>query len=297
MSDDDPEVEQLARLIAADDVEEVERGYRGALARMAGSPRMQRLAAVAYDRVRALRGREQKFGTCGVLRGGVPQLWPVEDRTTDSERAKWGLPSLQVLRTECSTAPRVDKGALRAHLRARRANFAAERSGVVAELTDSIAAHGIEALAPRLGASDIVAAYWPVRGEADPRALARRLAQACGVGLALPVVLDQHGAMEFRSWSDDADLVPAGFGTRGPGEGAEVVVPTVVLTPLVGFDATGARLGQGGGYYDRWLSAPGAPLAVGVAWSLQQLPVVPTTAEDRTLAGLVTERGAQWFAS
>ena len=46
------------------------------------------------ERVRMLRDQPQKFGTQTVERDGRHELWPVDPATTDSERAKWDLPTL-----------------------------------------------------------------------------------------------------------------------------------------------------------------------------------------------------------
>src|SRR5690606_20872347 len=118
----------------------------------------------------------------------------------------------------------------------------------------------------------------------------------CGAKLCLPVV---HGEqMAFREWRDDASLQPAGFGTMGPKPDAAEVQPTIVLTPLVGFDRSGARLGQGKGYYDRNLASRGAGtsiVVVGIASSCQEIPAVPTEQHDRRLDLLVTELAASRF--
>jgi hypothetical protein len=55
-----------------------------ALAAMARLPAARPLAAHAFDRLRQLAGQPQKFGTVAD--------WPVDANTTDSERAKWGVP-------------------------------------------------------------------------------------------------------------------------------------------------------------------------------------------------------------
>lgn len=52
------------------------------------------VCAAAFDRMRVLRGQPQKFGTARAHDGGP---WPVDPATTDSERAKWGLPPLAEL--------------------------------------------------------------------------------------------------------------------------------------------------------------------------------------------------------
>jgi 5-formyltetrahydrofolate cyclo-ligase len=71
----------------------------------------------------------------------------------------------------------------------------------------------------------------------------------------------------------------------------------LVFVPLVGFDATGMRLGMGAGYYDRafaflrhrrhWTR----PRLIGLAYSFQQVPRIEGAAHDVHLTGVVTERG------
>jgi hypothetical protein len=60
----------------------------------------QALALAAFGALPAARplGAPQKFGTQWRARDGGRELWPVDPATTDSERAKWGLPPLAELR-------------------------------------------------------------------------------------------------------------------------------------------------------------------------------------------------------
>ena len=277
--------QQLEALAASDDPADVERAHQEALIRMGQDPGLRRVAACAYDRGRALAGRAQKFGTQSVVVGGARCLWPVDPGTTDSERAKWHVEGLERLRELAESAPEVTKAHLRRAVRARREALTAEQ---IAGFADRIAELGAASIPVSSGA--VVAAYWPLPGEADPRPLARRLAAASRARLVLPVVEQER--IRFREWLDDASLEPAGFGTMGPSEVAPELEPTVVLTPLVGFDSRGARLGQGGGFYDRRFAAgraDGGPLVVGIASSCQELPAVPTEPHDRRLDLVVTE--------
>ena len=71
----------------------------------------------------------------------------------------------------------------------------------------------------------------------------------------------------------------------------------LVFLPLVGFDATGMRLGMGSGYYDRafaylhhrrhWQR----PRLIGLAYSFQQVPHIDGAPHDVRLHGVVTEKG------
>lgn len=64
----------------------------------------------------------------------------------------------------------------------------------------------------------------------------------------------------------------------------------LVLMPLVGFDAAGHRLGQGGGYYDRWLARPACrrPVLLGIAFDCQQVEALPADPWDAPLDGIIT---------
>ena len=63
----------------------------------------------------------------------------------------------------------------------------------------------------------------------------------------------------------------------------------MVVVPLVAFDRTGARLGYGGGCYDRYLSTV-APecLIVGIAFDEQRVDRVPTDPHDLPLPNIVS---------
>jgi 5-formyltetrahydrofolate cyclo-ligase len=293
MGEENLDLAGLAVLAASDDVVAVERAHAAAVVCMGREPGARLVAAMAYDRGRALVGREQKFGTQSVLSSGQPMLWPVDAGTTDSERAKWGVAKIAQLRAKVHEAPLVGKAPLRKLLRERRSMITAEQ---IADWAEAIGDHGERALDSDV-CSDVVALYWPLPGEADPRPLARRLVLRSGSQLALPVVVGD--TMTFRAWSEDAPMQPAGFGTFGPVSDAPEVKPTVVLTPLLGFDGVGGRLGQGRGYYDRKLvksEDDKDPIVVGIASSLQELPVVPTDPHDRRLDMLLTEVGMTSFA-
>ena len=78
------------------------------------------------------------------------------------------------------------------------------------------------------------------------------------------------------------------MGLRQPGVDAPVVVPEVLFMPLVGFTAKGDRLGQGGGYYDRYLAAHPQTVAIGMAWDMQEIPELAAEPHDVPLRAVVT---------
>lgn len=62
----------------------------------------------------------------------------------------------------------------------------------------------------------------------------------------------------------------------------------VTLVPGVGFDASGGRLGRGGGFYDRYLESSKSPIVIGVAFDEQILDAVALDAHDQKMTAIVT---------
>lgn len=152
---------------------------------------------------------------------------------------------------------------------------------------------GAQAL-PTFPEGCVVAGYFPIRSEIDPRPLMVRLA-ALGARLALPVVGEDRVSMVFREWCEGDVLVPASFGLSVPPEGAADLDPDVLLMPLAAFDGAGHRIGYGKGHYDRALdrlerSRP--RLKIGLAFACQRVDAVPAEPHDHRLDLILTETGA-----
>ena len=132
--------------------------------------------------------------------------------------------------------------------------------------------------------------YWPFQAEFDPRPLIEWLA-AAGSTVALPVVIDKSGPLEYRAWRPGEPLVDGVWGIPIP-EKRDVVLPQAVLAPLVGFDRDCYRLGYGGGYFDRTLAALSPrPVAIGVGFELSRLDTIHPQDFDIPMDLIVTEAG------
>ena len=143
----------------------------------------------------------------------------------------------------------------------------------------------------------IVSAFLPIQSEIDARPLMDVLREA-GARLALPAFPDRKGPMVFRLLDRTAPLVPMGFGTFGPGDDQPEVQPDILITPLSVFDRRGNRIGYGKGHYDRALArldATGPRLAIGLAFSVQEVEDIPAEPHDRPLDGVLTDRGFRSF--
>ena len=87
-------------------------------------------------------------------------------------------------------------------------------------------------------------------------------------------------------------MVAGAFGAMIPVD-PEFFEPGIVIVPLLTFTRTGARLGYGGGFYDRTLEglrAKRPTLAIGFAFAGQEGDV-PLEATDQPLDLIVTEAG------
>jgi 5-formyltetrahydrofolate cyclo-ligase len=187
------------------------------------------------------------------------------------------------------------KSLLRTEARARRAALAR----ALPDFAQRIAAFA-DTLALAPGA--VIAGYWPVQSEADPRALMAVLA-ARGHVLALPRIAAKGEALHFHRWREGDALFDNHYGIVEPSADAQRMMPDVILVPLLAFDASGHRLGYGGGYYDRSLfegraTVPpanplcrGPVLAIGIAYAGQLVPSLPHESHDRTLDAILTENG------
>lgn len=197
----------------------------------------------------------------------------------------------------------MDKAELRRAMIARRDALdldvqAAKSAAICARLVELL--DRSDAAAPR-----IVAVYAAMGSEVDPAAFAAAAAKrgwrvaypcmfsatdaaACGQRMCMRAVsagdaseapFIAHPTRAFAATDIDSDHFP--------------IVPAkaldMIIVPLVAFDRTGARLGYGGGCYDRYLPTV-APerLIVGIAFDEQRVDHVPTDAHDLPLSHIVS---------
>ena len=172
----------------------------------------------------------------------------------------------------------MDKRSLRHVMRARRAGC--DRSlGLSLSVFDS----GL--IAP----DAVLAAYWPIGTEIDTRDV---MTAACdrSMTVCLPITPRPGAALTFATWHPGASLRPGRLGILEPA--GSPVVPTVLLVPLLAFDRRGGRLGYGGGFYDRTLAAlPPTTIAIGCAFTAQEMDTVPMETHDRAMHAIATEVG------
>ena len=197
----------------------------------------------------------------------------------------------------------MDKAKVRRVVIARRDAIALD---VRATKSDTVCARLVELLervdpeAPRT-----VAVYAAMGSEVDPAAFAVAAADR-GWQVAYPCILSAADAaacgqrMRMRAVaSGDVGTAPFiahptwAFAAEDIDSGRFPTVPAdmlgMIIVPLVAFDRTGARLGYGGGCYDRYLPtlSPACQI-VGIAFDEQRANHVPTDAHDLPLSNIIS---------
>ena len=118
---------------------------------------------------------------------------------------------------------------------------------------------------------------------------------------ALPRVLDASKLLECRHFNNpNSDL---SLGTYRVMEPIPEKCPLVksselqaIVTPGLSFSKSGARLGKGGGYYDRLLEeTKGSARSIGVGFDCQLCRDIPMEPHDQYLDGVITPSGV-WSA-
>ena len=180
--------------------------------------------------------------------------------------------------------------------------FRAYKSEVRREMRKRIAAQDEKELAksdeaiynnvsdlPELRAAETVFLYYSIGREADTHRLIAGLT-AAGKRIALPVSLPE-GEMFFAEYRpgamQDGNVIPI----PEPDADAPRLEPQdgdVILVPGLSYDREGFRLGQGGGYYDRFL-AKRRLYSIGLARDGLLMDCVPRESHDQRVRCLVTE--------
>ena len=98
------------------------------------------------------------------------------------------------------------------------------------------------------------------------------------------------------SWPDAVDSLASSVraGMSLPEAVADLSKIDLVLVPGLAFSRKGARLGQGRGYYDRFLNQLDGAKTLGVGFDWQLLEHIPEESHDRRLLGVLTESQLFW---
>jgi 5-formyltetrahydrofolate cyclo-ligase len=131
-----------------------------------------------------------------------------------------------------------------------------------------------------------------------------------GKSVYLPVIHPfTKGHLLFLNYTEQTILTQNEYGIREPKLDIRGVILSakldIICTPLVAFDNTGARLGMGGGFYDRTLSSwhkeyqintNAKPYPIGIAHNCQQVEALPSESWDIPLPEVFTPNKRHIFS-
>ncbi len=190
----------------------------------------------------------------------------------------------------------IEKVGLRKELRRRRTALSAQQQRIA-----SMNACSRIALMPEFQFAKRIAAYIPCNGEINPQPIVE-LAWRSKKQVYLPVLHPFFpGQLLFVEHWQHQPLAKNRYGIPEPINAWGNLCPAwtlnLVLTPLVGFDPQGNRIGMGGGFYDRTFdflhaaTKPGAPSLVGLAHECQKVEALPAESWDIPMKKIVTDGG------
>ena len=174
----------------------------------------------------------------------------------------------------------------------------AQRREVPPEVRNSYSAALCERLLERkdvqraIGAKGVFAVYLASKDEIDLSLLIERL-WATGCRVVVPAWRD--GTYRLVAYSSETELVAGPMGILEPaleGEGAVTGAEgdvAVWIVPGLAFSRSGARLGYGGGWYDRFLAkSDPSSISLGVAYPFQIVDDLPLEPHDLPLSDSVS---------
>ena len=148
---------------------------------------------------------------------------------------------------------------------------------------------------------EVIGAYWPIKGEFDPLPALHRWKEDGELldspqprRIGLPVVDKVNKTLTFHAWYPGCPMEEDAYGIPKPKD-TEIVVPTLLFVPCVGYGPGGFRLGYGGGFYDRTLATllP-KPVTVGLGYTNGWLPDMEAEPHDVPLDALLNDNGVVW---
>lgn len=132
--------------------------------------------------------------------------------------------------------------------------------------------------------------YYPMASEASLLDFAQQYSSQ--FSFYLPKITQQN--MDFVYWDQQSTLIPDSMGILSPASMLSFI-PTIICVPLLGFTLQKHRIGQGAGFYDRFISQvkkqnQHPPIYLGVAFECQKVNDLPIETHDQKLDYIITEK-------
>lgn len=178
------------------------------------------------------------------------------------------------------------KSQIRDSIRERRSLLSEEQIKEAAEvLASNVADFKDKEFVELLKSAKCVALYKAVRGELSCDGVTKYL-ESLGKTVCFPRV--KGDTMDFYEVNDsEKDFSEGAYGVPEPKPSCKLVKPEdidLIFVPAVAYTEEGVRLGQGGGYYDRYLNAyqyEKKPVTIGICYDFQIYSALPVESHDR----------------
>ena len=135
-----------------------------------------------------------------------------------------------------------------------------------------------------------VGGYYPCNYEIDDLGMLNFLRKK-KANISLPIIRENN-QMDFFEWKNKNPLKINKYGIVEP-LSVKKIYPDIIFVPLVAYDKKLNRLGYGGGFYDRYIEKITKfkkIVKIGLAFSYQELKVIPVSKLDKKLDFVVTEK-------
>ena len=147
----------------------------------------------------------------------------------------------------------------------------------------------------------VIGAYWPIKGEFDPLPALHRWKEDGELldepqlrRIGLPVVDKVHGTLNFHAWFPGCPMEEDAYHIPKP-KGTDVIHPTLLFVPCVGYGTGGYRLGYGGGFYDKTLAElEPKPFTLGLGFTTGFVDDFEPEPHDEPLDAILNENGVVW---
>ena len=147
----------------------------------------------------------------------------------------------------------------------------------------------------------VIGAYWPIKGEFDPLPALHRwkedgelLDEPLRRRIGLPVIDKVTKTLTFHVWYPGCPMEEDAYGIPKPKD-TDVIQPTLLFVPCVGYGPGGYRLGYGGGFYDRTLATlQPKPFTVGLGFTQGFVDDLEPEPHDIPLNAILNDHGVVW---
>lgn len=172
-----------------------------------------------------------------------------------------------------------------------RRNFAELRENIQCRFEKESAAIEKIISLPRVINADTILLYASIGSEFGTSALANRLIES-NIPIAFPKC-SADGIITFHCVNSLGELKPGRFNIPEPPTSENIPLlteKTVCIVPALAFSENGCRLGYGGGFYDRFLSADPQVYSIGINFDELIVKELPFEDHDIRVNSILTDK-------